>query len=297
MTTFKQVKNNAKTHVTPDGLNNLTSPVTFSVVNGEGTRFPTTGNSYWVTIYDDTTYTDPFDDPLMEIGLITVKSADTFTMTRTQLNTSAQAHTGTPAMKLLVVDQQLIDIQTAVNTLETLVGSNPLVDLSSAQALTNKDLSSATNTFPFTLVTLSGIQNVDNKVFASTNTFPTTLATVSGSQTLVYKNIQTRLGQVTVSGSITPNANTTDLLIVTDLNGAVTFMPPTGSPLHGQSLIIRIKDNGVGRALTWNTNSGGYRVIGSTLPTTTVATKTHYIGAKYNAIDNKWDVLAVGVEA
>ncbi|MCK9320103.1 hypothetical protein, partial [Methanoculleus sp.] len=86
---------------------------------------------------------------------------------------------------------------------------------------------------------------------------------------------------------------------VTALAVDATFASPemsfTGGALRdGDSLLIRIKDNGTARALSWNAI---YRVIGTTLPTTTVANKTIYIGCKYNSGASKWDVLAVGQEA
>ena len=58
--------------------------------------------------------------------------------------------------------------------------------------------------------------------------------------------------------------------------------------------MIRIKDNGTARALTFGTK---YRGIGITLPTTTVASKTMYLGMIYNATDDKWDVLGLNQEA
>lgn len=64
--------------------------------------------------------------------------------------------------------------------------------------------------------------------------------------------------------------------------------------LDGQGILFRIKDNGTARAISWGTQ---YRVVGVTLPTTTVISKTLYVGAKWNAADTKWDVLAVGQEA
>ena len=91
-----------------------------------------------------------------------------------------------------------------------------------------------------------------------------------------------------------PNADTTDVYILTALAAAAEFQIPSGTPVQGQKLLIRIKDNGTGRALTYNAI---YRAIGVTLPTTTVANKTHYIGAVYSTTDTKWDVLAVGAEA
>jgi hypothetical protein len=64
---------------------------------------------------------------------------------------------------------------------------------------------------------------------------------------------------------------------------------PSGTPTNGQRLLIRIKDNGTARALTWNAI---YRVIGVTLPTTTTANKTIYVGCIYNSADSTWDVVA-----
>lgn len=76
---------------------------------------------------------------------------------------------------------------------------------------------------------------------------------------------------------------------------ALSIANPTGSPSPGQKMIIRIKDNGTARAITWSGTQ--YRAIGVTLPTTTVISKTMYIGLVYNSTDTKWDVLAVGQEA
>lgn len=81
---------------------------------------------------------------------------------------------------------------------------------------------------------------------------------------------------------------------VTAQAAALSIASPGGSPIDGQSLLIRIEDNGTARAISWNAI---YRAIGVTLPTTTVAGKTMYIGAKFNAFDTRWDVLAVGQEA
>src|SRR3990167_4929402 len=65
----------------------------------------------------------------------------------------------------------------------------------------------------------------------------------------------------------------------------------TSTPTDGQVLVIRIKDNGTARALTWNAI---YRAgTDVALPSTTVLTKTLYLGFKYNAADSKWDLLAV----
>lgn len=97
----------------------------------------------------------------------------------------------------------------------------------------------------------------------------------------------------TTGGSINP-ATTTDQYVLTAQASGLTINNPTGTWVQGQGLVIRIKDNGVARAITWG---AGYRGIGVTLPTTTTASKTKYIGIIYNATDAKWDVVSVATEA
>ncbi len=99
-----------------------------------------------------------------------------------------------------------------------------------------------------------------------------------------------RVVNVTSSSSITIDSSITDQYSVTALAVGTTFNAPTGSPTAGQKLIIRIKDNGTGQTLAWNAI---FRVIGVTLPTTTVANKTFYIACIYNLTDTSWDVVSV----
>jgi hypothetical protein len=67
-------------------------------------------------------------------------------------------------------------------------------------------------------------------------------------------------------------------------------LAPTGTPVDGQKLTIRIIDDGNAQALTWNAI---YTVIGTTLPVTTVANKYVYVGCIYNAQETAWDVVSV----
>ncbi len=89
------------------------------------------------------------------------------------------------------------------------------------------------------------------------------------------------------------NVASYDQYQLTAVANATTFST-TGSAVNGQNLIIRFKDAGVAKGLTWD---AAFRVVGVVLPTTTVAGKTHYVGCRYNSTDSKFDVLAVGVEA
>ena len=129
---------------------------------------------------------------------------------------------------------------------------------------------------------------------------------VSGSTTVINIGSTAAPGVITVNGSyqpltaattsgstITPTAGTTNQYNVTALAASATIAAPSGTPVDGQRLTIRFKDNGTAQALTWTTSSGAYRAVGVTLPTTTVISKVLYVGCMYNSQDSFWDVVAV----
>ena len=117
-------------------------------------------------------------------------------------------------------------------------------------------------------------------------------------QTLSAKRINPRVIAASgTSGTLTPNGDTTDLYKAEGLTGGITLAVPSGTPVDGQKLMIRLEDDGTARAITWTTSAGGFRAIGITLPTTTVATKITYVGCSYNATDSFWDAVATVTEA
>jgi hypothetical protein len=131
-------------------------------------------------------------------------------------------------------------------------------------------------------------------VLSASPTFTGTLNAATISATKILPNVQS----VASASTITPNADTDTQVSVTALAVPATIASPSGTPSDGQSLVIRIEDNGTGRALTWTTgSSGAYRAVGITLPTTTVATKVLYVGFKYNSTDLRWDAIALSQEA
>jgi hypothetical protein len=97
----------------------------------------------------------------------------------------------------------------------------------------------------------------------------------------------------TLSGTITPLANTSTQFNIIGVTGDITIAAPAGTPSDGQKLVIRIKDAGTAVNVSWNTI---YRVVGTSLPTATVANKTAYIGFIYNTADTDWDAVAVTFE-
>lgn len=116
-------------------------------------------------------------------------------------------------------------------------------------------------------------------------------------QTLTNKRVDPRsVTSGSTSGNQTPTGDTADIYVMTGLTGTITVLAPSGTPVNGQKLMLRFKDNGTGRTINWTTSAGGYRVIGTTLPTTTTANKTIYVGCIYNSTDSYWDVVAVASE-
>jgi hypothetical protein len=125
-----------------------------------------------------------------------------------------------------------------------------------------------------------------------------TLASLAGTETLTNKRITPRITSIADAATITATSDSSDQYNVTALAQAATIAAPSGTPTDGQRLTLRIKDNGVARALTWTTgSSGAFRAVGVTLPTTTVISKTVYIGSIWNAADSRWDAVAVAQEA
>lgn len=93
---------------------------------------------------------------------------------------------------------------------------------------------------------------------------------------------------------VTVNVDVTDMHVITGATGGFQYNNPSGTPSDGQKLVLRLKDNGVARAVTFGS---AFRAMGTALPSSTVASKTMYIGLIYNSADAKWDCLSVAQEA
>lgn len=117
--------------------------------------------------------------------------------------------------------------------------------------------------------------------------------TSSGSNTGDQTFLDARVQSVTSSATVTP-LSTNDLVIITAQAVGLTLSNPTGTFTEGQALMVRIKDNGTARTIAFDTN---YRAIGVTLPTTTVISKTLYLGIIYNSTDTKWDIIGYNIQA
>jgi len=172
------------------------------------------------------------------------------------------------------------------------------------------DILSTLNVFTVssTGVFVSGTANVSGNITVA-NANVTANLSVSGNANIAGNlnagnisntriNTRTSNNGATLSGTLTPNTDTTDQYNLIGINGNVTIAAPSGTFIDGQKFTIRIKDNGVSQNLSWSTGSANsYRQIGVTLPTTTTPSKVIYVGCIYNIQDTYWDVIAVAQQA
>lgn len=92
--------------------------------------------------------------------------------------------------------------------------------------------------------------------------------------------------------SITPNADTSDMTyqINTQAAGTLTINAPTGTPVNGQKLVIRVTCTNA-QTLSWNAVFRGSNDLA--LPSvTTGSSKVDYLGFFYNSTALKWDLVA-----
>jgi hypothetical protein len=97
---------------------------------------------------------------------------------------------------------------------------------------------------------------------------------------------------VASASTVTPT-DSDDMVVITAQAVPLTLLNPTGTWSQGKDLLIRIKDDGTSRAISYDT---GYRPIGVSLPTFTTSNKTIYLGIVYNSDDSEWDVIGVSIE-
>lgn len=159
-------------------------------------------------------------------------------------------------------------------------GTNTLMRIGNSQILFNTTTSSV-----FT-VDVSGTLRATTSVTTPllVNTGNLTLPTVT-STVVTYKTSTTAS-----SATPSPTGDAWDnRFTVTALATNPTFAAPSGTPVDGNTLIIRIKDNGTSRTLSWNAI---YRAgTDFSLPTATTISKTLYVQFVYNSADSKWDLI------
>ena len=142
-----------------------------------------------------------------------------------------------------------------------------------------------------------GPTNAD--VIVPTGSAVTLLYTVAESRWRVLAQVEPHVNRsesITTVATLTPDPDQKDIVTVSAQAEAlgVANPSPAYTVVNGQKFILRIKDDGSVRTITWGDE---YRAIQSSLPSSTTASKTLYLGFIYNAPDTKWDLVANAQEA
>ncbi len=185
----------------------------------------------------------------------------------------------------------------SVDSAEIVAGAIDTAHLGDLQVTTGKLAANAVTAAKVAadVATQAELDTVASTALSNLGTHEADTTNIHGiTNTALLRTFTPRVTTAASSATPTPNADTDDQYQLTALAAGATFGVPSGTPANGQRLLIRIKDNGTARTLAFNAI---YRALGVTLPTTTVISKTLYVGAVYNSADTKWDVLAVGQEA
>lgn len=123
-----------------------------------------------------------------------------------------------------------------------------------------------------------------------------TVPTISSTNTFTNKRVTPRVGTTTSSATPTINTDNYDAYSITALAEAITSFTTnlSGTPTDFQKLLIRIKDNGTARAITWGAS---FEAKGVALPTTTVLSKVLTVGFIYDTVTSKWGCVSSAQEA
>lgn len=258
------------------------------VASAEATELPiqssvglTNGRAYIVTV-NRVNPTGNIKNPVSETETFVAKlSGTTFINAVREVEGQAQAWEADTVIEILV---------TAYGNTRLLEGIKEIVDVVKIEHNTDGTHSD---------ITADSIQL--GGVGASPNEFSTD-GTLAGNSDLAVPTEKAVKSYVdaeitTIASSATPaptGGKKANELYITALAAAAEIQAPSGTPANGNKLIIRIKDNGTARALTYNTI---YRGVVGGLPSTTILSKTLYMGFIYNSTDSKWDFIAKAEEA
>lgn len=128
------------------------------------------------------------------------------------------------------------------------------------------------------VITASGVNNSGN-------------TTVGGSITITGTSRMVPVA-IASAATIAPSSQVYD---VTALAVTASIDVPSFTAANGQSVIIRIRDNGTARAISFV--AGYSNVSGLATPTATIANKLLTIGAMYNSATSKWEIQGINQEA
>lgn len=119
-----------------------------------------------------------------------------------------------------------------------------------------------------------------------------TLVAKTTTDTLTNKRVNPRIVILTTSTTLTPDGDNSDIsqMQMTGVTGTLTIAAPTGTPVNGQKLIVKIIAT---NSQTYSFNATYHFSSTTIAPTTIGAGKTDYLGCIWNSTNTAWDVVAV----
>ena len=201
-------------------------------------------------------------------------------------NVSALSYaSGTPFIKMTGVNTFALDTNTYLTGNQTLTLSGDVTGSGATGITTSISATTVTGKLITGFVSGAGTVSATDTILQAINKLDGNVASKASATPSVQS--------VTSASTVTP-VSTNDIVTITAQAVGLTLANPTGTFVEGQSLMIRIKDNGTARAITFGAN---YRAIGITLPSTTVISKTMYLGIIYNSTDAKFDIVGLNQQA
>ena len=273
----------------------LTSDTNFAAKSGEGMILVDEGESTEEIAYSTTKSGATLTTPLANRGLE---------------GGSAQAHSAAATVKGILTAAMWNDlIDSLANVLLKTTGAldtSKVVDLTTAQTLTNKKLSDSTTSIVNVTTATKAVKfSVGGATTAKTSTltfvhtddraitFPDATDTLVGkatTDTLTSKRITKRTGTTTSSATPTINTDNVDFYSLTAQAADITSFTTnlSGTPTEAQTLWIAITGTAA-RAITWGTS---FEASTTALPTTTVTTARLDVGFVWNTVTSKWRCVA-----
>jgi len=138
----------------------------------------------------------------------------------------------------------------------------------------------------------TGALAITGTLTANAASLTTPLPTASGGTGSSAGFLAPRVVTVASGTTITPNINTSDVVYQPNVTsaGTLTINAPTGTPVDGQKLILRINCTNA-QVLSFNAIYSSSTSLGFPA-STSGASKTDYLGFIYNSATTKWNFVA-----
>ena len=145
------------------------------------------------------------------------------------------------------------------------------------------------------LATILEVAHDDDGGLNSTALAEATAATKTALEADANFRTTPRISTTASTATLTADIDTYNIYSVSAQAAGITIADPTGTPNDGDIIVIRLKDDGTTRAITYG--SAWSNISGLDSLTDTVVSKWSVIGAMWNAGTSKWQIISITTEA